>query len=262
MEKPETPAAWLSFSCAKGQGDSTLPTGHSTLGKEGVGPAPSLKAAAPTEQPGPLGLLTAPPPHQAPLNFPARDSLARSGWRNRGLGRGSPAEASGFAPSLGCWTVDSPWVFRGHTATLPAVSQERGVGAPLTETAPVFPRRRQRRGGWVTRLEGLRESAASSFGLPFLPASAPIPGGARALAAPTPFQPGAVRRGGRLPAPRGAARDPGRQPRVRAGVDAGRAGEGGGGPDAGRRVLMATPPPRQPWPVPLRAGTSSCTAAQ
>uniref|UniRef100_A0ABI8AM11 ZP domain-containing protein n=1 Tax=Felis catus TaxID=9685 RepID=A0ABI8AM11_FELCA len=45
------------------------------------------------------------------------------------------------------------------------------VGAPLTETAPVFPTRRQRRGGWVTRLEGLRESAASSFGLPFLPAS-------------------------------------------------------------------------------------------
>lgn len=66
MEKPETPAAWLSFSCAKGQGDSTLPTGHSTLGKEGVGPAPSLKAAAPTEQPGPLGLLTAPPPSGTP----------------------------------------------------------------------------------------------------------------------------------------------------------------------------------------------------
>ncbi|VFV25673.1 dual specificity mitogen-activated [Lynx pardinus] len=68
----------------------------------------------------------------------------------------------------------------------------------------------------MAKTESPRTSGVlSQHHLPFF--SAPIPGGARALAAPTPFQPGAVRRGGRLPAPRGAARDPGRQPRVRAG---------------------------------------------
>nr|XP_035921909.1 snRNA-activating protein complex subunit 2 isoform X3 [Halichoerus grypus] len=147
----------------------------------------------------------------------AKDRAAAAGeiqaWEGGLLPRGAHFRSQ--PRLLGC---GGPRTFRGRTMlTLPAVKPARSpapsTGESLTATACIFRRRRE---GCSAGLEGLRGSA-TCFMSPFLPASAPIPRGARALAAPSPFQSGAVGRGGRLPAPRGAARGPGRQPRVRAG---------------------------------------------